>query len=257
MMRSLLPALLLALACQPSPPPPESGADPGSSAEAAEPSAPEPSRPPPPPPEPPPLPEGPVEVAPPPQLLRPEEATATAPEFFVAELETTKGTVHIEVHRDWAPKGADRFFNLVQRGYFHATAFFRVVSGFMAQIGIHGHPAVNAAWRNARIEDDPVKQTNTRGTVSFATSGPNSRTTQFFINFADNSRLDGMGFAPFGRVRNMDVVDKLYAEYGEGAPAGRGPMQGRMQTEGNAYLKRDFPELDYILVARIVDGAKK
>jgi peptidyl-prolyl cis-trans isomerase A (cyclophilin A) len=121
----------------------------------------------------------------------------------------------------------------------------------MAQVGIHGHPAVNAAWRNARIEDDPVQQSNVRGMVSFATSGKNSRTTQFFINFTDNARLDAMGFAPIGRVRNMDVIDRLYSGYGEGAPAGSGPLQARIQSEGNTYLRREFPELDYIRRAPI------
>jgi peptidyl-prolyl cis-trans isomerase A (cyclophilin A) len=168
-------------------------------------------------------------------------------------LETTKGEVYVDIRRSWAPIGADRFYNLVKRGYFDDTAFFRVVAGFMAQIGIHGHPAVNAAWRNARIDDDPVQQSNSRGMLSFATSGKNSRTTQFFINLVDNARLDGMGFAPIGRVRNMNVVDLLNSEYGEGAPAGRGPVQGRIQSEGNAYLRREFPALDYIRRAVITD----
>lgn len=153
----------------------------------------------------------------------------------------------MEVNRAWAPLGADRFYNLAKNGFFDEARFFRAIKGFMVQFGIHGDPAVAAVWRNARIQDDPVKESNKRGTVTFATSGPNSRTTQLFINFKDNTMLDGMGFAPFGRViSGMDVVDSLNTEYGEGAPGGRGPAQGRIQSEGNAYLQRDFPNLDYI-----------
>ena len=181
-----------------------------------------------------------------PGLLDPNEARFTAPERFTVVLDTTKGLVDIDVRRSWAPAGADRFYSLVKIGYFDDTAFFRVIPGFMAQVGIHGNPEVNRAWRMARIEDDPVTQSNTRGMVSFATSGRNSRVNQFFINFGDNSRLDPMGFAPIGRVRSMDVVDQLFGGYGEGAPAGRGPLQARLNSEGNAYLKAEFPELDYI-----------
>ena len=176
-----------------------------------------------------------------------------APSKFAVELDTTKGAIVIDVHRDWAPNGADRFYELVQAGYFTEVAFFRVVSGFMAQVGISGDPAVNAQWRTKRIPDDPVKASNSRGTVTFATSGPNSRTTQFFINFADNSRLDGMGFAPFGKVRDMAPVDALYDGYGEGAPRGRGPAQHLIQGQGNAYLKESFPKLDYIKSARVIE----
>jgi peptidyl-prolyl cis-trans isomerase A (cyclophilin A) len=159
----------------------------------------------------------------------------------------------IEVQRDWAPYGADRFYELVKNGYFDGQRFFRVLSGFMAQFGIHGDPKVSAAWRERRIPDDPVKQSNTRGMVSFATAGPNTRTTQVFINYADNSALDGQGFAPFGRVvEGMDAVDRLFAGYGEGAPRGRGPDQGRIQGEGEAYLARDFPKLDSVKRATIV-----
>src|SRR5437899_1085703 len=131
--------------------------------------------------------------------------------------------------------------------------FFRVITGFMAQFGIHGDPQVAAVWRDARIPDDPVRQHNTRGMVSFATAGPGTRTTQLFINYGDNSRLDGMGFSPFGRVvEGMDVVERFHAGYGEGAPSGRGPDQSRFQAEGNAYLKQGFPELDYVTRATIV-----
>ncbi len=262
----MTPRLLLCLtfcsvsACQPSPPPtaeaPSRLAEQDSPAEPAPIPPPEPLPPPPPPPPPRPAaaPEPTAAAArPPPELLHPSEANETAPERYIVKLETTKGDVYVDIRRNWAPLGADRFFNLVKRRYLDDTAFFRVVAGFMAQIGIHGNPAVNSAWRNARIQDDPVKESNVRGMLSFATSGKNSRTTQFFISLADNSRLDGMGFAPIGRVRNMDVVDRIYAGYGEGAPAGRGPAQDRIQSEGNAYLRREFPELDYVRHAVIVD----
>ena len=189
----------------------------------------------------------------------PEETTKVAPEEgqapaqYTVELDTTKGAIVIDVRRDWAPHGADRFYELVQAGYFTDVAFFRVISGFMAQVGINGDPALNAQWREKRIPDDAVKASNTRGTVTFATSGPNSRTTQFFFNFTDNSRLDGMGFAPFGKVQDMAPVDALYDGYGEGAPGGRGPSQGALQSQGNAYLRESFPKLDYIKSAKIIE----
>ena len=189
----------------------------------------------------------------------PAKLTAKAPETFKAVFDTTKGKFTIEVTRALSPNGADRFYNLVQSGYFKDIAFFRVIPGFMCQFGIHGDPDVAAKWRDANITDDPVKGSNTRGTISFATAGPGTRTTQLFINFADNSNLDGMGFSPFGKViQGMDVVDKINSEYGEGAPGGRGPEQGRVQMEGNAYLKKDFPNLDYIKSASILpaDAAK-
>jgi peptidyl-prolyl cis-trans isomerase A (cyclophilin A) len=187
-------------------------------------------------------------------LDKPGTLKLRAPDVFRAKFATSKGDVIIEVHRDWAPNGADRFYNLVKAGYYDETRFFRVVRGFMAQIGIHGKPELNNVWRDARIPDDPVVKSNTRGFVSFATAGPGTRTTQFFINYDDgNRRLDGMGFSPFGQVTSgMDVVDNLYAEYGEGAPQGRGPNQGLIQSEGNAYLMRDFPELDYVKQATIL-----
>jgi peptidyl-prolyl cis-trans isomerase A (cyclophilin A) len=187
-------------------------------------------------------------------LDRPESLDEKASDVYRARFATSKGDFVIEVHRDWAPVGADRFYNLVKNGYYNETRFFRVVRGFMAQIGIHGKPEMNNIWRDQRIADDPVKKSNVRGFVSFATAGPNTRTTQFFINFTDsNNRLDSMGFAPFGQVvSGMDVVDALYAEYGEGAPQGRGPNQGLIQSEGNAYLLRDFPQLDYVKEATIL-----
>jgi len=189
-------------------------------------------------------------------LLNPEDPALNqkAPPTFKAKFETSKGNVIVQVTRDWAPMGADRFFNLVKQGFFDEARFFRVISGFMAQFGINGDPKVSAAWRNQRIKDDPVKQSNTRGFLSFATSGPNSRTTQLFINYGDNSRLDTMGFSPFGRVvEGIEVVDQLHSGYGEGAPQGKGPNQARIQQEGNEYLNRDFSRLDYIKKATIVE----
>ena len=186
-------------------------------------------------------------------LLDPSKLTAKAPDVFKARFDTTKGPFVIEVHRAWAPHGADRFYNLVANGYYDNVRFFRVLTGFMAQFGINGDPALNNIWREADIPDDPVTQSNTRGTVSFATRGPNTRTTQLFINFGNNGGLDGQGFAPFGKVvEGMEVVDALYSGYGEGAPSGAGPDQGRAQTEGNKYLSSEFPKLDYIKTARIV-----
>jgi peptidyl-prolyl cis-trans isomerase A (cyclophilin A) len=177
-----------------------------------------------------------------------------APARFRARFETSAGTFVIEGHRDWAPLGADRFYNLVKSGFFDGVRFFRVISGFMAQFGIHGDPQVSVAWRTQQIPDDPVVQSNRRSTVSFATAGPGTRTTQIFINYRDNTRLDGMGFAPFGQVvEGMDVVDRLYAGYGEGAPGGLGPDQSRIEAEGNAYLGREFPKLDEVRHATIID----
>ena len=188
-----------------------------------------------------------------PDFRDPAKLTATAPESFKVKFDTTKGDFTIEVTRSLAPHGADRFYNLVRSGYFNDIAFFRVIPGFMCQFGIHGDPKVSAAWRNARIPDDPVKGSNKRGAITFATAGPNTRTTQLFISYGDNSRLDGMGFAPFGKVtEGMDVVDKINGEYGEGAPAGHGPNQQLIQEEGNTYLKKDFPHLDYIKSATIL-----
>ena len=180
-------------------------------------------------------------------FAEPAKLTAKAPDAFKVKFETTKGNFTIEVTRALAPNGADRFYNLVRSGYFKDLAFFRVIAGFMCQFGIHGDPKVSAAWRPAQILDDPVKASNTRGAITFATAGPNTRTTQFFINYGDNARLDGMGFSPFGKVTDgMDIVDKINSESGER------PNQGRIQMEGNAYLKKDFPNLDYIKSATIL-----
>ena len=186
------------------------------------------------------------------KLRNPALLKEQAPATYKAKFDTSAGVFVIEVHRDWAPIGADRFYNLVKNGFFEDVRFFRVISGFMAQFGIHGTPGVQSAWRGANLKDDPVKQSNKRGTITFATAGPNTRTTQFFINFGDNVALDKQGFAPFGEVvSGMGVVDKINAEYGEGAPRGKGPDQGRLQSEGNAYLNKEFPKLDYIKSATI------
>jgi peptidyl-prolyl cis-trans isomerase A (cyclophilin A) len=185
-------------------------------------------------------------------LANPAALNEKAPAAYKARLDTSKGVVVIEVRRDWAPNGADRFYNLVKNGFYDNARFFRVISGFMVQFGINGDPKLSAPWRAATIKDDPVKQSNKRGFITFATSGPDSRTTQVFINFGDNGGLDGQGFAPFGRVLSgMEVVDQLFNEYGEGAPRGRGPDQSRIQREGNEYLMKDFPRMDYIKKATI------
>jgi peptidyl-prolyl cis-trans isomerase A (cyclophilin A) len=188
-------------------------------------------------------------------IRTPATLKETAPAKFNAKFDTSAGVFVIEVTRAWAPLGADRFYNLVKNGYYNDVRFFRVIPGFMVQFGINGDPAVNRVWQPARIQDDPVKESNTRGMVTFAHAGPNTRTTQVFINFGNNASLDRQGFPPFGRVvTGMDVVDKLNGEYGEGAPGGRGPDQGRVQAEGNAYLGRGFAKLDYVKTATI-EGA--
>jgi peptidyl-prolyl cis-trans isomerase A (cyclophilin A) len=185
-------------------------------------------------------------------LGNPAALNEPAPATYRAKFDTSKGVFVIEVHRDWAPNGADRFYNLVKNGFFDNARFFRVISGFMVQFGINADPKVSAVWREARIKDDPVRQSNKRGLITFATAGPNTRTTQVFINFGDNSMLDRQGFAAFGQVvSGMTVVDTLYSGYGEGAPGGQGPEQGRIQQEGNAYLVKEFGKLDYIKKATI------
>jgi cyclophilin family peptidyl-prolyl cis-trans isomerase len=187
-------------------------------------------------------------------LTDPAALNAKAPAVYQAKFDTSKGPFVIEVHRDWAPQGADRFYNLVKNGFFDNARFFRVIEGFMVQFGINGDPKIAAVWRDADIKDDPVKQSNERGTITFATAGPNTRTTQVFINFGDNAPLDGQGFSPFGKVvSGMEVVDSLYGGYGEGAPNGNGPDQGRIQSQGNAYLEQDFPKLDFIKTATIAE----
>ena len=186
-------------------------------------------------------------------LGNPAALKEQAPPVYKVEFDTSKGPFVVEVHRDWAPNGADRFYNLVKNGFYDNVRFFRVIEGFMAQFGVNGDPKVSAVWREARIKDDPVKVSNKRTFVTFATAGPNTRTTQVFISYGDNSNLDSQGFSPFGQVvSGMKVVDSLYSGYGEGAPGGRGPNQARVQQEGNAYLGSAFPNLDYVKKATIV-----
>src|SRR5262249_7705842 len=155
-----------------------------------------------------------------------------APNIYKAKFDTTAGAFVIEVHADWAPNGADRFYNLVKNGYYDGCRFFRVMPNFMVQFGINGDPAIQRNWQTATIPDERVKQGNTRGFVTFAKSpAPNSRTTQVFVNFKDNSSLNRQGFAPFGKVLSgMEVVDKIFSGYGER------PEQARIQSEGTAYL---------------------
>lgn len=177
---------------------------------------------------------------------------AQAPETYRADFETSKGKFTIEVTRAAAPLGADRFYELIQNGFYDGARFFRVLPGFVVQFGIPGDPALARQWRSNRIADDPVNGTNAKGSVTFATAGPGTRTTQVFINLGNNKGLDSQGFAPFGRVvEGMSVVEQLHSGYGEGAPHGRGPDQGRIQSEGNAYLEKQFPKLDYIVRATV------
>jgi len=181
-------------------------------------------------------------------LMNPAKLNAVAPPVYKAAFDTSVGSFVIEVHREWAPKGADRFYNLVKNGFFDNARFFRVMPGFMVQFGINGDPEIQKHWANANLQDDPVTQKNLRGYVTFAKTGaPNSRSTQVFINFTDrNTFLDSQGFAPFGQViSGMDVVDKINAGYGEQ------PDQTRIQAEGNKYLNSQFPKLDYVTKARI------
>jgi peptidyl-prolyl cis-trans isomerase A (cyclophilin A) len=189
-------------------------------------------------------------------LKTPAALKEKAPDTYTVKFDTSAGPFTVEVTRALAPNGADRFYNLVKHGYYNDARFFRVIPGFMVQFGINGDPALNRVWQAARIPDDAVKGSNTRGTITFATAGPNTRTTQVFINFGTNASLDSQGFAPFGKVTSgMEVVDKIYGGYGEGAPSGKGPDQGRTQAEGNAYLTKTFPKLDYIKTATIEGGA--
>ncbi len=184
--------------------------------------------------------------------------SAAAEETFRVKFETSAGDFVVEVHPDWAPKGAARFKELIEAKYYDECRFFRVIEGFMAQFGMNGDPEVNAKWDKQEIKDDPVKQSNTRGRMTFATSGADSRTTQLFINFGNNKGLDSQGFSPFAEVvEGMEVVDKLYNGYGEGAPQGNGPSQGRIARSGNKYLTESFPKLDYIKTARIETAKTK
>jgi peptidyl-prolyl cis-trans isomerase A (cyclophilin A) len=185
-----------------------------------------------------------------PALLHPATLHAKAPEVYEVKFTTTKGDVVVQVTRAWAPLGADRFYNLVKHGFFTDAAFFRVVPGFIIQFGLSASPAVNKVWQNANIKDDPVTQSNKPGYLTFATAGPNTRTTQLFINFGSNTFLDNQGFAPFGQVTSgMDVVQQLYSGYGES------PDQGSIQSQGKAYLEKNFPQLDVIKTAVVISPA--
>jgi peptidyl-prolyl cis-trans isomerase A (cyclophilin A) len=186
-------------------------------------------------------------------LLKPSSLNEQAPATFKAKFTTTKGEFLVEVTRAWAPLGADRFYNLVKNHFYDGAAFFRVLPGFVAQFGLSPKPEISRVWASATIKDDRVTQSNLAGFLTFATAGPNTRTTQLFINLADNQNLDGMGFAPFGKVtEGMDVVQQFYSGYGEGAPGGNGPNQSRITNEGKAYLDKSFPLLDSIKTAVII-----
>jgi peptidyl-prolyl cis-trans isomerase A (cyclophilin A) len=184
---------------------------------------------------------------PPSALLRPDTLNAKAPQLFTVVLKTTKGTFSVQAHRTWAPHGADRFYNLVKNHFFDGVEFFRVVPGFAAQFGISPYPAVSKAWQNKTIPDDVTVLHNGLGGLSFASAGPNTRTTQIFINLGDNSSLDG-NFFPFAAVTSgLQVVEKLYSGYGDPPPT----VQGEIETQGNAWLKKRYPKLDSIVTARV------
>jgi peptidyl-prolyl cis-trans isomerase A (cyclophilin A) len=187
-------------------------------------------------------------------LLHPDsvKVAAAGPDSFIVHVLSSRGAFDLKVHRDWSPKGADRLYYLVANNFYDGIRFFRVVDGFMAQFGMPGDPAIGRVWSDRDIEDEPVKRSNKRGTLTFADKGPNTRSTQLFINFHDNAQLDGMGFTPFAEVTNgMNAVDSLYKGYGET------PDQGRISTQGNAYLAHDFPKLDSIVTARVSQEWKK
>ena len=186
-------------------------------------------------------------------LLRPQDYTETAPAVFQVQLETSAGDLILEIHREWAPLGADRFYNLVNSGYYNETRIYRVIPGFMAQFGLNGDPYVNQAWKSQFIVDDPVVESNVRGRVAFAMSGVHSRTTQVFISYDDNSELDEEGFTPIGEVIDgMDVAASFYADYGDGPPRGDGPYQAMAEARGNEYMDVDFPELTRIQRAHVM-----
>jgi peptidyl-prolyl cis-trans isomerase A (cyclophilin A) len=186
-------------------------------------------------------------------LMNPAAFKEQAPDTYDVTFDTSVGEFVVRVTRAWAPNGADRFYNLVKNGFYDEARFFRAVPNFMVQFGINGNPQVAKIWQSARIPPDKVTQSNRRGFITFAMgASPDTRTTQVFINFRNNTNLDGMGFAPFGEVvSGMEVVDKIHTGYGEGAPRGRGPAQARVVAEGNAYLTKSFPQLDYIKTATI------
>jgi len=185
-------------------------------------------------------------------LLPSEAADLIAPDRYYVRVQTTKGDILIEINRDWSPLGADRFYTLIQKQFFQDIPFFRVIRGFMAQFGLHSQPEENRYWKEKPIQDDPSNQSNLRGFISFATAGPNTRTTQLFINTANNPNLDSMGFTPIGKIVDtpqnpgMQIIDTLFSGYGEGHPSGRGPSQELIQKLGTSFLKEHYPYLDYI-----------
>ena len=183
-------------------------------------------------------------------LLTPKKLAEKAPDTYKVKFDTTRGAFTVSVNRAWSPLGADRFYNLVKHHFYDNAAFFRVVPGFVVQFGISPTPGVSAAWKHTEFKDDPVTQTNKRGSLTFATAGPNTRTTQIFINLKDNARLDGMGFSPFGTVEGngMNIVEMMYEGYGDNA----GPDQDQIEKQGDPYLKKGWPKLDYIKSATLV-----
>ncbi len=186
-------------------------------------------------------------------LLRPALLASKAPATYQVKFTTTKGDFVLTVTRAWAPLGADRFYNLVRHHFYDNTSFFRVLKGFVVQWGISAYPPVSAAWSHAPIKDDPVVQSNLKGFITYAMGGPNTRTTQVFVNLVDNKRLDSMGFSAFGQVtEGMDVVEALYAAYGEGAPQGEGPEQDKIEKLGKSYLDKDFDKLDSIKTTTLI-----
>ena len=185
----------------------------------------------------------------------PDSAAIAAADSVLVRFSTTKGDIDVMLRRSWAPNGAPRVAEAVAAGYYDNARFFRALRGFVVQWGIAADTVTGNRWRARRIPDDTVRESNRRGTVTFAAGGANTRTVQLFINLRDNARLDATSFAPVGEVvRGMDVVDALYTGYGEGAPAGNGPTQGKIGAEGEAYLAKDFPLLDQIRAARVVRG---
>jgi peptidyl-prolyl cis-trans isomerase A (cyclophilin A) len=193
-------------------------------------------------------------------LLHPNVAkfAAQGPDSFAVHVVTSRGAFDLRIHRNWSPKGADRLYYLFSNDFYDGIRFFRVINGFMAQFGMSGDTGVGRVWKDLNLSDEPVTHSNKRGTLTFADAGPDTRSTQLFINFRDNAPLDKSGFTPVGAVTSgMGVVDSLYDGYGEGAPAGQGPDQGRITAEGNAYLAREFPKLDYIVSAHVSQEWKK
>ncbi|MEJ2008822.1 MAG: peptidylprolyl isomerase [Acidobacteriota bacterium] len=189
-------------------------------------------------------------------LGNPASLKEKAPGVYWTKFTTTKGDFVIKVTRAWAPNGADRFYNLVKNGFYNGDSFFRVLPGFVVQFGISPDPSLSKVWHDANIPDDPVRESNAAGTVTFATAGPDTRTTQVFINLVDNKSLDAQGFSPFGSViEGMSVVNSLYSGYGEGAPMGNGPDQTLIQKEGEAYVAQNFPKLDHIKSAVVLQSA--